>query len=172
MSGNSSSDYFTSNISGTNYDWGIYNGISNGGNKPGIWRTLTYDEWNYLLNTRKNASDKRECTTIDDVYGWVLLPDNWEQPKRVSLGSNLTIRQWEKLEAAGAVFLPYDSKTESFYDNHIEYWTGTVDNQSDGGWPHSIKLSDFIVMKWNFFGERLAVRLVCDGDKCDVLKLK
>lgn len=34
-------------------DWGI-NKI--GSDAPNTWRTLTYDEWNYLLNTRRNAS--------------------------------------------------------------------------------------------------------------------
>jgi hypothetical protein len=37
------------NIAGTNYDWGVYNKISNGGNQPGLWRTLTADEWLYLF---------------------------------------------------------------------------------------------------------------------------
>ena len=32
-----------------NYDWGVYNPITNGGNIPGLWRTLTRDEWDYLL---------------------------------------------------------------------------------------------------------------------------
>ena len=40
------------NLSGeyANADWGVYNKISNGGNEPGIWRTLSYDEWDYLFN--------------------------------------------------------------------------------------------------------------------------
>ena len=34
-----------------NADWGVYNAISNGGNKAGMWRTLNYFEWGYLINT-------------------------------------------------------------------------------------------------------------------------
>lgn len=36
-------------------DWG-YNSISNGGNQENQWRTLTIDEWDYLLNTRNTSS--------------------------------------------------------------------------------------------------------------------
>ena len=42
-------DYCQEDISGTNYDWGSFNPISNAGNKSGLWRTMTYEEWNYLL---------------------------------------------------------------------------------------------------------------------------
>lgn len=30
-------------------DWGVYNAISNGGNAPGLWRSLTEEEMSYLL---------------------------------------------------------------------------------------------------------------------------
>lgn len=36
-------------------DWGAHNAIANGGNRAGMWRTLTKDEWSFLLNSR-NAS--------------------------------------------------------------------------------------------------------------------
>ena len=34
----------SSPVAGTQYDWGVLNAISNGGNQTGIWRTLTKDE--------------------------------------------------------------------------------------------------------------------------------
>lgn len=34
-------------------DWGVYNPISNGGNKPGMWRTLTRDEYVFLIRRRQ-----------------------------------------------------------------------------------------------------------------------
>ncbi|MBR5436140.1 MAG: hypothetical protein IK120_04675 [Muribaculaceae bacterium] len=43
-------------IAGTSYDWGVYNKISNGGNQAGLWRTLTNDEWQYLISNRTDAS--------------------------------------------------------------------------------------------------------------------
>ena len=46
----------TGGIAGTNYDWGVYNPITNGGNKEGLWRTPTRVEWEYLIEKRPNAS--------------------------------------------------------------------------------------------------------------------
>jgi hypothetical protein len=39
-------------------DWG-YNPISNGGNQPNQWHTLTKEEWVYVFNTRNTASGIR-----------------------------------------------------------------------------------------------------------------
>lgn len=32
-------------ITGTKYDWGLNNAVSNGGNRAGLWRLPTIDEW-------------------------------------------------------------------------------------------------------------------------------
>ena len=56
---------------GTFVDWGG-NPISNGGNTVNQWRTLTIAEWNYLLNTRTDASSKRGTYTprqLDTAFG-------------------------------------------------------------------------------------------------------
>ena len=45
-------------------DWGVYNAISNGGNKVGMWRTLTAEEWNYILFTRRGEG-KEVVTEVD-----------------------------------------------------------------------------------------------------------
>ena len=37
-------------------DWGAHNTISNGGNRAGMWRTLTKDEWSFLLNSRSAST--------------------------------------------------------------------------------------------------------------------
>ncbi len=58
-----------------NYDWGVYNAISNGGNEPNKWRTLTDAEWNHLLNTR---------TTVDGSAG----NDHSYKYVRVKIGTN------------------------------------------------------------------------------------
>ena len=108
------SSYLTTNISGTNYDWGVYNAISNGGNKAGLWRTLTQAEWVYLINTRANASSRRGQASVNGINGLVLLPDAWSKPSGISFTANpgnyttnvYTLSQWAQMEAAGAVFLP------------------------------------------------------------------
>ncbi|MBQ2488287.1 MAG: hypothetical protein II525_00540 [Bacteroidales bacterium] len=36
-------------------DWAYHNAIINGGNKAHLWRTLTRDEWYYLIYQRKDG---------------------------------------------------------------------------------------------------------------------
>ncbi|MBR4497129.1 MAG: hypothetical protein IKP08_00450 [Bacteroidales bacterium] len=117
MTSTTSTDYGdgSNDIAGTNYDWGVYNAISNGGNQAGQWRTLTKDEWAYLIKTRTDASSKYGKATVNDVTGLILLPDNWTQPEGLTFtsGANGDYAQntystadWAKMEANGAVFLP------------------------------------------------------------------
>ena len=131
-----------SDIAGTNYDWGVYNAISNGGNQAGLWRTLTSDEWTYLIQTRPDASSKYGIATVNSVTGLVLLPDDWNQPNGVAFVSgmedgysqnNYSVSDWEKMEANGAVFLPADGVRgiATVYNTPQlgSYWSSTsVDN--------------------------------------------
>ena len=105
----------TNDIAGTNFDWGVYNAISNGGNQAGQWRTLTKEEWSYLINTRTDASNKFGVARVNDVNGLILLPDNWTLPDGLAFtnGANGNFAQntysaadWSRMEANGAVFLP------------------------------------------------------------------
>ena len=97
-----------------NADWGIYNAIYNGGNKTGLWRTLTQDEWQYLYSNRANADSKHAYATINGIGGYILLPDNWILPNGLTFdasGTNATANQytkeqWKLMEQNGAVFLP------------------------------------------------------------------
>ncbi len=81
------------------------------------WRTLTYEEWNYVINDRPNAAKLRCSAQIDGVPGMLLLPDTWslgEVRHDFSANYSDTIftttdpsnTDWQKFEAAGAVFLP------------------------------------------------------------------
>ena len=118
-----------------NADWGVYNAISNGGNQAGMWRTLTNVEWAYLFGGGNRAS-KWGRATIDGHYkGIILLPDEWTAPDGISFtparsgfNSNVyTMEQWERLEAAGAIFLPaagYRQYTFFNYENQYGvYWS-------------------------------------------------
>ena len=63
-------------------DWGVFNPISNGEDKKGVWRTLTYEEWNYLMNSRTNAKKLRCIVEVlsgltGSRYGLLLLPDDF-----------------------------------------------------------------------------------------------
>lgn len=65
-------------------DWGT-NPISNGGNAADLWRTLTYDEWDYLLFKRKDAAKLVATGTVNGVHGMIILPDNWKTPTGLTL---------------------------------------------------------------------------------------
>lgn len=108
-------------IAGTSHDWGVFNAVSNGGNKPGIWRTLTKKEWKYLFLSRPQAAEKCGIACVNGTNGIVLLPDDWTQPENVSfyagfgpsdggkyydMQNSYTVEQWKQMENGGAVFLP------------------------------------------------------------------
>jgi len=66
------------------YDWAWHNRIQNGGNQAHVWRTLSQEEWNYIINSRPNYTERRfwvaleyQNTTIR--LGLMLLPDNWDK---------------------------------------------------------------------------------------------
>lgn len=69
-----------------NADWAYYNAITSGESTdaPHIWRTLTRDEWEYVINGRDHASSLRGTariyltTTSEWRNGLVLLPDDFE----------------------------------------------------------------------------------------------
>lgn len=97
-------------------DWGA-NPISNGGNQACIWRTLSKNEWVYLLQTRNTSSGLRYAKAmVAGKNGVILLPDNWNTStytlqnannNNASFNSNvISSSDWNSLQSAGAVFLP------------------------------------------------------------------
>ena len=131
------------NLLGTsaNYDWGIYNAISNGGNEPGLWRTLTQTEWAYLLESRTTTSGVRYAkATVNGVQGLIITPDNWATATypldsvnltTISFTANvITAAQWvSTLESAGCVFLPAaglrSGRNVSGVNTWGTYWAST-----------------------------------------------
>lgn len=132
-------------------DWGV-NPISNGGNKPNQWRTLTREEWVYLFQKRPNASSKFGAAKVNGMTGVVILPDDWTLPagcgftpgmisasqwydwSKVPTSNVYEGTQWEKMEQAGAVFLPcagYRSGTSVDYVGAGgNYWSSTQNSSS------------------------------------------
>lgn len=119
MTSRYNTDYGSGNtdIAGTNYDWGVYNRISNGGNQVGQWRTLTKDEWVYVFDIRNTSSGIRYAKAcVNNMNGVILLPDDWNtsyfslsstNSTDASFSSNtISASQWSALEQHGAVFLP------------------------------------------------------------------
>ena len=124
-------------------DWGVYNPISNGGNQLNQWRTLTKQEWEYVLNTRSTTSGVRYAfAKVNGVNGMILLPDDWNTSYYSLNNTNssvsnpnysnntITASQWSSLEQYGLVFLPAAgyrdgiSVSQSLYDGY--YWSASV----------------------------------------------
>lgn len=80
----------------------------------GNWRTLTSNEWDYVIAGRTDAASKCGAATVCGMHGIVLLPDNWEGEafnagfdKNDSWDRNVyDASSWSKMETAGAIFLP------------------------------------------------------------------
>lgn len=98
------------NIDGTSYDWGLYNAISNGGGRAGKWRTLSVNEWAYLLMRRPNAYYLAYPAKVEGREGMVLLPDNYFEQGNDTINPEVLhlydASQWLLFEHVGAVFLP------------------------------------------------------------------
>ena len=135
----------TSNDFESFVDWGK-NKI--GDYDENVWRTLTQEELNYLMNKRKDAILLRGIAQVCGVNGLLLLPDNWVCPKGVVFfpgyygweGSNFYAehqsfgeKEWKLLEQSGAVFLPavgvrmkYDFCEIVTIQSNGAYWTSSI----------------------------------------------
>lgn len=146
-------DYYAGNLAGTNADWGVFNRVS-----PGIYygsrlvsfnklRTLTSAEWAFLIN----RTGKSGIVCVNGFYyGLMLLPNTgkngsgaWNNTTDVDLSglsntsvTNLTLDQWDALEAIGAIFLPYGGTRigvgTDYANNTGAYWSATTNTASRG----------------------------------------
>ena len=149
-------DYYHSNLSGSNADWGRY--IKS---NPGIyygsklvtgknWRTLTSSEWGYLINRTGKAGLATITINAISYTGLILLPDlnasgvAWDYATEIPSGPSFTAGsasgfstntytsdQWDVLEAAGAIFIPTGGKREDLTATGSNtfgyYWTSNYD---------------------------------------------
>ena len=107
-------------------------GFQVNGYEANTWRTLTNDEWNYLLNSRTGASSLRAWVTLSNVSvsGLVLLPDG-----STATASGITTSS--ALADAGAVFLPAAGNrnrtgTDVIYvGSSGYYWSSTPHDYSE-----------------------------------------
>lgn len=159
-----------------NADWGVYNAISNGGNQAGMWRTLTKDEWSYLIFTR-SATYCYVKATVNGVSGMIVFPDSFAMPSGIVVtGQNAggtsfsynsySLGQWQTLESAGCIFLPAAGGrygTSVYYaGTYGLYWSSTY---YGSGYAYDMFFSDgnAIVGSYDrYFGH--SVRLVQDNN--------
>ena len=170
-------------------DWGT-NKI--GDYPAGTWRTLTYAEWRYLRRERPNADNLLgvaqlkiagvKGTNKDGgfVNGLIILPDNWVCPEGITFKTGFSTKgagmqyyddhqtftkaQWEKLEAAGAVFLPaagFRQDTRMFnVQRSTGYWSSSRNGTTNKAGHLSINASGAGLDSTNVRWGGRAVRLV------------
>ena len=111
-------------------DW-CKNKISNGGNKAWLWRTLTPDEWDYLMDRSIDEDGKEGLSfggKVNGISGYIILPDAWATPEGLVIDDDddeisYSQSEWQKMQAAGAVFLPAAGDRSN--EDNIEY-VGTL----------------------------------------------
>ena len=174
-----------SDYSGDFVDWGT-NTI--GTDAPDTWRTLTYDEWYYLRYTRSNADNLVGVARInlnadgsEYANGLVLLPDDWTCPAGVTFKSGFsntgsvqayadyqtfTLSDWQKLEAAGAVFLPASGYRRGSDVLNVQYfgyyWSASPSGTGGAYFLYFGSYETYWLNDIRYLG--LAVRLVQDLD--------
>ena len=142
-------------------DWGSHIG--------GGWRTLSANEWNYVIWGRANASNKRGAATVCGVHGMVLLPDSWSggfEAEIYDWSTNVyDASSWSAMEDAGAVFLPaagFRYGTEMDYvGTYGFYWSSTPNNEY---YAFDLRFFDYGVGYYGYYYRNfgLSVRLVQD----------
>ena len=170
---------YDNNLTGSyaNADWGVYNAIINGDNQAGAWRTLTKDEWEYVLNARSVISGKRYAKAcVNSVNGVILLPDNWNNNNysinnannsTASFGSNtISASDWTMLEQQyGVVFLPaagYRNGTVVYNVGSFGCYWSTSSASFDGAYRMRFYSSNLEAQNYSDRCSGFSVRLVRD----------
>lgn len=137
--------------------------------------TLTNDEWTYLIDKRANAASLRGQATVNNVHGYIFLPDKWTKPNGVSFtatpntwGTNVyNATDWKKMEAAGAVFLP--AAGHRYKDNTWDegdagyYWSSTMEENKVGEMRFSWNQGSAMLNSADYYYGN-SVRLVKDAE--------
>ncbi|MBQ0080102.1 MAG: hypothetical protein KBS95_00935 [Alistipes sp.] len=115
------------------------------------WRTLTLDEWKYIIEGRTDYKKKMAHATVCEVHGLIILPDSFEDPctnvgqkafvplaEETNVVNNdvyknniyASVGDWTAMELAGAAFLPLTGMrtgdTIEWYAESGDYWTSTA----------------------------------------------
>ena len=146
-----------------------------------IWRTLDSGEWNYLFNSRA-ASTRYAKATVNYIKGVILLPDTYTHPVGVdalksinTAGAAFTansyeLDEWEKMESAGAVFLPAagyrDGDKLWHLGEYCNYWSSTPYHPNDTESAYFAHITDTQVKVYDWHDFRKSgrsVRLVLES---------
>ncbi len=182
---------YSNSLTGTyaKADWGVYNAITNGGNEPNQWRTLTTDEWQYLFKNNKwtlgyieDGGNSYSCFMLIpetftapeginiDVVGTGNLSETVMRDISESIYSNntYTVEQFSQIEKLGVVALPcagYRSGSSvSDVGSYGRYWSSSA---NDSYYAYSFYFhSTGVVSSRNGYRDRgFSVRIVQDVPK-------
>lgn len=143
-----------------------------GGKVSGDWRTLTKDEWKYIMKERPDAKKKYAYALVEHILGLILLPDMWTLPDSCVFfpgmnyidSNDFDARMWKKMEDAGAIFLPANGYRigKTVTGAVGRYWTAT-DDFTNGAWGFAYsQRGDIGVVCYSHRYPGFAVRLVQD----------
>ena len=172
--------------SSANYDWGVFNPISNGSNQEGLWRALTggrNGEWYYIFDVRaastvNGVADARFAkAVVADMPGVILFPDNYTHPSGVAQPesineieetgwnvNNYSSDDFALMQSAGAVFLPAAGyrigTTVSCVGTEGSYWSSSCRNCNES---YRVYFNDVSLYSdsWRVRYPGRSVRLVC-----------
>ena len=147
-------DYYKkNNLTGLNYDWGLYNTIGN--DAPGSWHTLSSAEWDWIFESRTGvavgtANNVRfALAKVNGVNGVMLIPDSFTWPSAITdfptvvttnnidwNNTDFSLAKWSVLESAGIVFLPAAGYRNGTIVGGVnfsaQYWSSTLNNRNYG----------------------------------------
>lgn len=144
----------------------------------GTWSTPSKDDWVEVFNGRSSVSTKYAKGKVCGKNGVILFSDRYTHPidltglQNVNVesanwdGNNYDAAAWEKMEAAGAVFLPAaGNRYGTVVDDdgsYGYYWSSTAD-ESDDYSAYCLSFYDDILGPGYYYrGDGRSVRLVCE----------
>ena len=148
-------------------DWGTLP-IVNGGNTANSgWRTLTSDEWTYVLNTRSTISGMRYTRAqVNGKNGLILLPDDWSsfyytlKPFESTMDwtdNSISLSDWNSsLAPHGCVFLPTAGCRLSDVISGPTGHSGTYCSSSP--FTGNVEESNFMVFNGSNYGDARTLR--------------
>lgn len=173
-------------------DWGVYNAISNGGDVPDTWRTLTAGEWAYLFRHTPWTMAHVQVAPKTKIRGFVFLPEDFVAPDDITItllgtgeetgnirtfkiedyaANTYTLEQFALLQEAGLVFLPCAGTREKGEAGRCGtiggYWSSTASDPTHvrGFYFYSARVDAF---SWPLRSLGYSVRLVKDYVEPDI----
>lgn len=191
-------DLFCWSVNTTESNWGIHTQVDgayimgdfndwgqNIGNGT-TWRTLSIEEWTYLLNIdgvlgrsdvyrfakAKSPSDRKGLLIFPDEYSYVTTGKGISAVNDASASypeDSISLQLWEKMERLGVVFLPASGHRSAYLVTETEevgeYWSASKSSEATTGdrvFGMSFTDNSISLLQGGFRSRGRSVRLVTD----------